>query len=77
MSRDYRVYLEDVLEAVSKIRQFTSGLTLATFSQDAKTLDAVVRNLEIVGEQLNTLRKMFELDIRVWIGRRSPGFETS
>ena len=55
MSRDYRVYLEDILEAVSKIRQFTAGLTLATFSQDAKTLDAVVRNLEIVGEAVKHL----------------------
>ena len=50
MSRDYRVYLEDVLEAVSKIRQFTAGLTFTDFSQDAKTLDAVTRNLEIIGE---------------------------
>ena len=55
MSRDYRVYLEDILEAVSKIRQFTAGLTLATFSQDAKTLDAVVRNLEIAGEAVKHL----------------------
>ena len=55
MSRDYKVYLEDVLEAVSKIRQFTAGLTLASFSQDAKTLDAVIRNLEIIGEAVKHL----------------------
>ena len=55
MSRDYKVYLEDVLEAASKIRQFTTGLTLATFSQDIKTLDAVVRNLEIIGEAVKHL----------------------
>ncbi len=55
MSRDYKVYLEDVLEAVSKIRQFTAGLTLATFSQDVKTLDAVIRNLEIIGEAVKHL----------------------
>jgi uncharacterized protein with HEPN domain len=55
MSRDYKVYLEDILEAVSKIRQFTAGLTLPVFSQDAKTLDAVVRNLEIIGEAVKRL----------------------
>jgi len=55
MSRDYKVYLEDVLEAIRKIREFTAGLTLDTFSQDAKTLDAVVRNLEIIGEAVKHL----------------------
>jgi len=55
MSRDYKVYLEDVLEAIRKIREFTAGLTLETFSQDAKTLDAVVRNLEIIGEAVKHL----------------------
>ena len=55
MSRDYKVYLQDVLEAVQKVRQFTAGFTLHTFSQDAKTLDAVVRNLEIIGEAVKHL----------------------
>ena len=55
MSRDYKVYLEDILEAASKIRQFTAGLTLSEFSRDAKTLDAVVRNLEIIGEAVKHL----------------------
>lgn len=55
MSRDYKVYLQDILEAISKIRQFTAGLDLSAFSQDAKTLDAVVRNLEIIGEAVKHL----------------------
>lgn len=50
MSRDYKVFLEDVLEAVRKIRQFTNGLSLQAFTADVKTFDAVIRNLEIIGE---------------------------
>ncbi len=50
MPRDYKVYLEDILEAVRKIRQFTSGLSFEGFTRDAKTLDAVIRNLEVIGE---------------------------
>ncbi len=50
MPRDYRVHLEDILEAIQKIRDFTSGHTLETFVRDAKTIDAVVRNLEVIGE---------------------------
>lgn len=52
MSRDYRVYLEDILEAIGKIRRYTANLSLRTLSADAKTLDAVVRNLEVVGEAI-------------------------
>lgn len=50
MSRDYKVYLEDILEAVNKIIQYTTGMSLEEFSRDAKTIEAVVRNLEIIGE---------------------------
>ena len=55
MSRDSKVYLEDILEAVQKIRAFTQGLSLAALSQDAKTLDAVIRNLEVIGEAVKRL----------------------
>jgi len=50
MFRDYKVYLEDTLEAVQKIQKYTEGFSIDTFSRDSKTLDAVVRNLEIIGE---------------------------
>lgn len=50
MPRDYRVYLDDILEATEKIREYTAGLSLKDFKGDSKTLDAVVRNLEIIGE---------------------------
>ena len=50
MPRDYKVYLEDILEAIGKVCRFTAGISLKTFSDDIKTFDAVVRNLEIIGE---------------------------
>jgi uncharacterized protein with HEPN domain len=50
MPRDYSVYLQDILEAVRKIRAYTAGLSLESFGRDSKTLDAVVRNLEVIGE---------------------------
>ena len=55
MSRDSKVYLEDILEAIRKIREFTSGTSLAALSKDAKTLDAVIRNLEVIGEAVKCL----------------------
>ena len=50
MPRDYKIYLEDILEAIDRIRRYIAGLSLKTFSSDQKTLDAVVRNLEVIGE---------------------------
>ena len=50
MPRDYKVYLEDMVEAGEKIRRYTEGLSFEAFASDEKTVDAVVRNLEILGE---------------------------
>ena len=50
MYRDYRLYLEDILEAIRKIKEYTDKTDFSTFSKDTKTQDAVVRNLEIIGE---------------------------
>ena len=50
MPRDYRVYLEDILEAARKIHGFTSAMSLEQFARDPKTFDAAVRNLEVIGE---------------------------
>jgi uncharacterized protein with HEPN domain len=50
MRRDSRVYLEDMLEAAGKIARYVTGMTRDQLAQDPRTLDAVVRNLEIIGE---------------------------
>ncbi len=50
MPRDYKVSLDDILEAVRRIVIYTSGMERAQFQGDLKTVDAVVRNLEIIGE---------------------------
>ncbi len=50
MSRDYRLYLEEMLKATAKIERYTRGLDFAAFSGDKMRIDAVVRNFEIVGE---------------------------
>ena len=50
MPRDYSVYLRDILEAVRKIRDYTTGMSLQSFAADSKTLDAVVRHLGGIGE---------------------------
>lgn len=48
--REYRDYLADIQEATDSILNFTDGMTWEQFSQDRKTLYAVVRAFEIIGE---------------------------
>lgn len=55
MPRDYKVYVDDIIQAIEKIKRFTAGLDRETFSQDEKTFDAVVRNLEVIGEAVKKL----------------------
>jgi len=55
MPRDSRVYLEDILTAASWIRSYVAGFTREQFGNDRKTLDAVVRNLEVIGEAVKAL----------------------
>jgi uncharacterized protein with HEPN domain len=50
MSRDYRLYLDDIIEAIRRIREFTNRMDFEAFKEDTKTQDAVIRNLEIIGE---------------------------
>lgn len=53
--RDYRVYLEDVLGAISKIRRYTLGMSRESFAADDETINAVVRNREVIGEAVKQL----------------------
>lgn len=48
--RDARLLLQDMLESLEKIERYTAGLTFERFAQDDRTVDAVVRNLEVIGE---------------------------
>ena len=50
MHRDYRLYLDDILEAIDRIRVYVQDMDDEAFVSDRKTQDAVVRNLELIGE---------------------------
>jgi len=50
VSRDLRLYLEDILRACDKIGRYTLGLCQEEFSRADQVVDAVARNLEVIGE---------------------------
>ena len=53
--RDSDLLIADILDAVERIRSYTQGLTIEDFLADSKTSDAVVRNLEVIGEAVKQL----------------------
>ncbi|HEX77595.1 MAG TPA: DUF86 domain-containing protein [Dehalococcoidia bacterium] len=53
MKRDYRLYVDDILEAIKKIESYCKELSLEDFSKNDLVIDAVVRNFEIIGGQLS------------------------
>jgi len=51
MPRDYRLYLEDILRAAQSIEEYLLGVhSFDNFCADKMRVDAVLRNLEIIGE---------------------------
>jgi len=62
MHRDPRLYLDDILEAITQIREYTTTLDYDSFSQDRKTQDAVARNLEIIGEAAGRLPESIKMN---------------
>lgn len=48
--RDWNLRIKDILESIAKISRYTEGITFEIFSADEMIIDAVVRNIAIIGE---------------------------
>jgi uncharacterized protein with HEPN domain len=57
--RSTDLLIDDILDSAQKILDYTLGLTLEQFTADSKTVDAVIRNFEIIGEAANRLPEEF------------------
>jgi len=60
MPRDFRLYIDDILEAIHQIQTYIVDLDEDAFARDRKTQDAVIRNLEIIGEAAGNLPEQFQ-----------------
>lgn len=50
VERDFTMYLQDILVAMTRIGEYIEGYSFDHFKKDYKTVDAVIRNFEIIGE---------------------------
>ncbi len=55
MSRNYNLYLQDVVVAADRVASYVEGVTRDEFEADQMRLDAVIRNLQVIGEAVKKI----------------------
>ena len=59
MKRDVRLYIQDILECIDKIEEYTKEITQDDFYKNILVQDAVLRRLEIIGEAVKNIPQEF------------------
>lgn len=59
--RNDREFVSDIREAIQRISTYIAGFDYDTFANDSRTQDAVIRNLEILGEATKKLSEEFRV----------------
>jgi uncharacterized protein with HEPN domain len=59
MTRDPLAYLEDIRQSLKEIAEFTTDMKFEDFTIDKKTINAVVRSLEVIGEAAKNIPEEF------------------
>lgn len=68
--REWKLFLEDILESMGLIEEYVKGMNFDDFKRDRKTIDAVVRNFEIIGEAAKNIPENIRNNYKNidWIG---------
>ncbi|CAD7848663.1 MAG: Protein of unknown function DUF86, BT0167 group [Olavius algarvensis Delta 4 endosymbiont] len=53
--RSWEFRIDDIIEAINKIERYIYGLDFEKWQKDEKTIDAVIRNIEVIGEAASHL----------------------
>jgi uncharacterized protein with HEPN domain len=53
--REIGDYIEDIVTSIKEIEEFTKGMTFESFEKDTKTVNAVLRSLEVIGEAVRKI----------------------
>ena len=55
MKKDQSIFLQDIIESIDRIEEYTSNISKQDFLGSPQLQDAVVRRLEIIGEAIKNL----------------------
>lgn len=61
MSRTDKVYVEDIIESIDLVMDYTSGVSEFDFSRNIQLQDAVIRRFEIIGEASSKISETLKL----------------
>jgi len=53
--RTYQMYVDDIIMAINRIFEYTENYSFIDFKHDYKTVDAVIRNFEVIGEAVKNI----------------------
>lgn len=59
MTKENKVFLRHILDCIGRIESYLQNFDYTKFQNDTKTIDAVVRNVEVIGEAANNLTRDF------------------
>jgi uncharacterized protein with HEPN domain len=69
MTRDMRLYIEDILDSIAKIEQYTKAINENVFLTNTQIQDSVLRRLEIIGEAVKIYPMISEINIPRFHGK--------
>jgi uncharacterized protein with HEPN domain len=74
--RDYKLYIQDIIEAIEKIQIYIKNFDIESFKKDSKTYDSIIHNFFIIGEAAGKIpeeiqEKYNKIDWRGIIGMRN------
>jgi len=59
MKKEIRIFIQDILESIQKIEEYTRGMSKEEFYRASQVQDAVIRRLEIIGEAAKNITEDF------------------
>ncbi len=74
MKRDVGLFIEDILESITKIEDYMAGITEEEFYNKPQTQDAVLRRLEVMGEAVKNIPEEFRIKYPEIPWRKIAGF---
>ncbi len=72
-TRDYRDFLHDILDAITDIESFIDDLSYDEFVTDRKTLNAVIRSIEVIGEAAKNIPDTIKAEYKGLPWKRMAG----
>ncbi len=59
-NKSSEIYVQDIKDSIKKIGRYVEGMNFQEFKEDEKTVDAVIRSLEVIGEAANNIPDEFK-----------------